>query len=87
MSKKSKRVFSIEILCNVCNTLIYKYHKEGPGSLVKCFVSGITEDHTTTPCTCPKCGRVFARPATIQGRPAHKIVQGAVFVKGNTGKK
>jgi len=87
MAKKSRPIFTIRIYCRSCNAFLYKYRKEGPGKLVKCFVDGIVEDHTQEPYTCPKCGKVFARPAMIDGRPANKIVQGSVFVKGSTGKK
>ena len=87
MAKKSKPTFIIGIFCRTCNTFLYKYRKEGPGKLVKCFVDGILEDNTKEPCVCPECGKEFARPGEIRGRSIHKIVQGSVFVKGRTGKK
>ena len=87
MARKSKPTFIIEIFCRSCSTFLYKYRKEGPGNLVKCFVDGILEDNTKKPCICPECGKEFARPGELHGRPIHKIVQGSVFVKGRTGKK
>jgi len=73
---------TIAIHCAVCRTLLYRYHKGGTGGLVKCFVERIAEDRTNGDLKCPKCGGEFARRATIQGRPAHKIIQGKVFTRG-----
>lgn len=87
MVKKSKPTFIIKIFCQSCNTFLYKYRKEGPGKLVKCFADGILEDNTQELGLCPGCGKQFARLGEIRGRPIHKIVQGSVFVKGRTGKK
>ncbi len=87
MSKKTTKTFSIRIYCQSCKSLLYKYKKEGPGNLVKCYISGITKDNTEVSCMCPKCNQEFARPIEIAGRPANKIIQSAVYVKGNTGKK
>ena len=52
---KTIKRFTIKIYCQSCRTLLYKYSKEGPGSLVKCFVSSILEDDTNGDCKCPKC--------------------------------
>lgn len=79
----SKPIYPIEIYCAKCKTLLYKYNKEGPGSLVKCFVSGITEDNTKGDCHCPKCNQQFCRVSELHGRSIHKIVQGKVFTKGH----
>jgi phage FluMu protein Com len=72
---------TIKIYCQKCNTLLYKYHKEGPGHLIKCYRSRIIKDYTAGDLSCPKCGTVFAREAMIHGKPAYKIIQGKVFVK------
>ncbi|WP_088329191.1 hypothetical protein [Lacimicrobium sp. SS2-24] len=72
---------TVQIYCSACRTLLYKYRKGGKGSLVKCFVERISEDHTTTPCECPECKQVFARETLIRGTPAHKIIGGKVRVK------
>lgn len=87
MSKKTIQTFTIRIYCNKCRTYLYKYRKEGPGSLVKCFVSNILVNKTEESCICPKCGNQFARETDFKGRDVHKIIQGSIFVKGNTGKK
>lgn len=80
---KPKRIFPIKVHCNGCKALLYEYDKEGPGSLVKCYVSGITKDHTNGDCRCHKCGTTFCRVGMIGSRPIHKIVQGKVFTKGH----
>jgi len=86
MAKKIKR-FTIKIFCQSYQTQLYKYSKEGPGNLVKCFVSSILEDNTNGDCKCNSCGQEFARPIVIKGRNAHKIIKGKIYIKGSTGKK
>ncbi len=83
MAKPNKKApeASVKIYCSVCKTQLFKYKKGGKGSLVKCFKERITEDHTTTSCTCPKCGTVFAREMLIRGTPAYKIIGGKAFMK------
>jgi len=73
---------TISIHCAGCRTLLYRYKKGGTGGLVKCFVERIVEDTTGGEMKCSNCGQEFARPMTISGRPAHKIIQGKVFTKG-----
>jgi len=87
MKRPKKQIFTIDIHCSRCRNLLYRYRKEGGGSLVKCFVDGITIDKTERKCHCPTCDTPFAREAMMQGRPVHKIIQGKVFVVGSTGKK
>ena len=82
MAKLSKDARTIAIHCVGCRTLLYRYRKGGTGGLVKCFVERIAEDNTRGDLKCPQCGVEFARSATIQGRPAHKIIQGKVFTRG-----
>ena len=82
MSKKT-RIFTIEIHCKGCGQHLYTYRKEGPGHLVKCFVDGITADSTTGNLQCPSCQTLFARLASYHNRPAHKIIQGKVEVRGH----
>jgi len=86
MGKKKTREFVIKIHCAKCNTLLYVYRKEGPGSLIKCYVEGILKDCTSGNLKCPQCGQQFARLAKYHNRPAHKIIQGKVAVKGHCGK-
>lgn len=69
---------TIRIVCQACRTQLYTYRKGGTGILVKCFVDRILQDSTVSPCTCPKCGAVFAKPVLIQGRQAHKIIPSRV---------
>jgi len=73
---------TIDIHCLKCRALIYRYRKGGTGGLVKCFVERISEDRTAGDLCCPRCGREFARLRMIQGKPAHKIIQGRVFTRG-----
>jgi len=78
-------IYPIRVFCRKCNQLLYRYDKEGPGKLVKCFVGRITEDHTGGKLTCPKCGQEFARRTTIKGRPANKVIGGKVYKQGRCG--
>lgn len=73
---------TISIHCLGCRTLLYRYAKGGTGGLVKCFVERIVEDRTRGDLRCPECDQQFARPISIGGRPAHKIIQGKVFTRG-----
>ena len=73
---------TIGIHCAGCRSLLYKYRKGGTGGLVKCFVERIVEDHTEGDLRCPQCGQEFARERMFNGKPAHKIIQGKVFVRG-----
>ena len=49
---------------------------------MKCFVEKITQDNTKGDLRCPECGQHFARETMAYGRPANKIIQGKVTVKG-----
>lgn len=86
MTKGKIKTYTIEVKCAKCKVLLYRYRKEGAGSLVKCYVSGILEDNTQGDLKCPSCKTEFARKAMYHGRPAHKIIQGKVFVVGHCGK-
>ncbi|MEJ2629504.1 MAG: hypothetical protein P8078_13250 [bacterium] len=59
---------------------MYKYHKAGNGFLVKCYRNKIKHDFTKGDLRCPVCGEQFARERMIQGKLAHKIIQGKVYV-------
>jgi len=72
---------TVDIYCIKCRAQLFKYRKGGKGALVKCFKERISQDFTTTPCTCPKCEVIFARDALIKGTPAFKIIGGKVFFK------
>jgi len=78
--------YTIRVVCAKCQTVLYKYKKEGGGELIKCYVSNILEDYTKGDLCCPKCGQQFARKAMVHGRPAHKIINGKVTVRGHHGK-
>ena len=77
----NKKGHTIRVYCMNCRSLLYKYHKVGPGHLVKCYRDRIIEDHTDGDLRCPHCKGVFAREAMIRGQPANKIIQGKVFVR------
>jgi len=79
--RKKQPLRTVNIHCASCRSPLYKYRKGGKGSLVKCFVERIAEDFTTTACTCPGCGQVFARETLIRGTPAYKMIGGKVGVK------
>jgi len=88
MKKKSMKsdTYTIAVHCNKCGVILYRYKKEGGGTLIKCYVDMIIEDYTNGDLKCPKCSQQFARNAIIHNRPAHKIIGGKVFVKGHHGK-
>jgi ribosomal protein S27E len=73
---------TIAIHCARCGVLLFRYHKGGTGGLVKCFLERIAEDRTKGDMTCPQCGQEFARPRTIGGRAAAKIIGGKVYTRG-----
>ncbi len=73
---------TIAIYCSRCRALLYRYYKGGNGGLVKCLVERIAEDHTRGDCRCPECGQEFARVRLMEGKPAHKIIQGKVYTRG-----
>ncbi|MBD1559003.1 hypothetical protein HC752_18870 [Vibrio sp. S9_S30] len=83
MAKPNKKqpTKTVDVFCARCRTKLYKYRKGGKGSLVKCFIERIIEDHTNTSCTCPNCGIEFARQTIIRGVPANKMIGGKVFAK------
>lgn len=76
------KLFRIQIYCSKCNTQLYDYDKDKRGHLIKCYKDMIVKDYTTGNLQCPKCYQVFAREAMVHNRPANKIIQGTVFVKG-----
>ena len=82
MAKGDPERRTIAIHCAGCKSLLYRYRKGGTGGLVKCFVDRIAEDHTEGDLRCPGCGQEFARERMFNGKPAHKIIQGKVYVRG-----
>jgi hypothetical protein len=72
---------TVDIFCKGCNAALFKYRKGGKGALVKCFKERISQNFTTTSCTCPKCDKVFARETLIKGTPAYKMIGGKVWFK------
>ncbi len=77
--------YAIKIHCNKCRALLYKYKKQGGGKLIKCYIDMIQKDYTNGDLMCHKCKQYFARKAVIRNRPAHKIIQGKIYVKGHHG--
>ena len=72
---------SVKVYCSSCKTQLFLYKKGGKGSLVKCFKERIVQDFTEQESVCPSCGKEFARPAMIRGKPALKIIGGKAFQK------
>ena len=64
----------VKIFCSGCQAKLYKYHKNGKGALVKCFIERIAIDYCEKAGVCPKCQQVFARKQLIRGVPALKII-------------
>jgi hypothetical protein len=81
----AQKTYTIAVHCLKCNGIIYRYKKEGGGTLIKCYVDMIIEDYTNGDLRCPGCGQEFARHATIHNRPANKIIRGKAYVKGHHG--
>lgn len=83
MAKPNKKGPSrtVDVYCQKCRTVLYKYRKGGKGALVKCFKERIEKDFTTEPCICPSCGIQFAREMLIRGTPAYKMISGKVYAK------
>ena len=79
--KKGRRAHIIKVYCAKCHVLLYKYQKEGPGSLIKCYKDRIAKDYTRGDLKCPKCGETFARETVYHGKPANKIIRGKVYVR------
>lgn len=77
------KLFRIKIFCAKCNAHIYDYDKDKRGHLIKCYKDMIVKDSTCGKPVCQKCGQVFTRETMIHGRPANKIIQGAVYHKGS----
>jgi hypothetical protein len=77
-----RKARTIRVCCANCGCLLYKYAKAGPGRLVKCYKDRIVKDYTHGDLRCPNCGQEFARETMIRGRPANKIIQGKVIVRG-----
>ena len=73
---------TIKVYCSNCSTILYKYYKAGNGFLVKCYKERIKEDYTDGDLKCPNCGADFAKERMIHGKPANKIIQGKVYVRG-----
>lgn len=76
------KFFTVKIYCKKCGTFLYQYQKDKKGKLIKCYKERIVKDFTNGDLKCPKCGNNFGREAIIHGKPAVKIVQGSVYVKG-----
>ena len=72
---------SVKVLCSGCKQQLFLYKKGGKGSLVKCFKERIVKDFTEQECICPSCGKEFARPTMIRGKPAFKIIGGKAVQK------
>lgn len=83
MAKPNKKgpTRTVDVYCQKCRIVLYKYRKGGKGALVKCFKERIEKDYTTEPCTCPSCGIQFAREMLIRGTPAYKMISGKVYAK------
>ena len=83
MAKPRKKlpVRVVTISCNGCGTKLFKYHKNGKSALIKCFIQRISVNYCTEECVCPHCKQCFARPETIRGTPAYKIIGGKIKIR------
>lgn len=86
MAKGKPRIFTLQVHCSACGAFLFRYKKEGPGRLMKCYESGIEQDQTGGMLTCA-CGQEYARgDQLVHGRPARRIIQGKVTTKGHVKK-
>ena len=79
------------IHCSECGVLLFKYQKDGPGALKRCYLDrskfniperrGVSFSSYTT---CPQCKQEFGRPMTYkpENRLAIRLFVGAVRKKG-----
>jgi len=74
-------MYILKVYCANCQTLLYKYQKEGLGFLIKCYKDRIQDDYTNGDLKCPKCGEKIARDAMYHRKPANKIIRGKVYVR------
>ncbi|MDD9157819.1 hypothetical protein PVK64_16760 [Aliivibrio sp. S4TY2] len=83
MAKPNKKgpTKTVQIYCDKCRTILFKYRKGGKGALIKCFIERIVENYTNETCICPNCKGVFARETLIKGTPAYKMIGGKIMVK------
>lgn len=80
--RQGRNARTISVYCANCRQLLHKYEKAEPGRLVKCFKGRIVNDNTDGDLRCPGCGQGFAWGTMACDRPANKIIQGKVIVKG-----
>ena len=73
------------VLCRSCNTHLYTYKKSGKGNLIKCYTKRIAVDNTNAPCKCPTCASLFCLVRKVRGKPAHKLITGAVQIQRHDG--
>ena len=82
---------TVSVNCAKCGERLFRYKKKNgtKSNLIKCFVERIAEDSAQilqnrsendkeSNYACPSCQTVFARPATIRGLAALKLVGGKV---------
>jgi len=83
---------TVSVNCKQCGLLLFRYKKKNgtKSNLIKCYIERIAEDCAgvlrdqggmNDDCTeyhCPECQSRFARPATIKGMPALKLVGGKI---------
>ncbi len=79
------KIYTITVHCTSCKSALYRYRKEGAGTLIKCYVDMITKDHTNGDLHCPDCKQEFARLGKVHNRPAHIVIRGRVFIRGHHG--
>ena len=52
-----RNTFIIAVHCSKCKTFLYRYKKEGGGSLIKCYADMILSDNTKGDLRCSSCGQ------------------------------
>jgi len=77
---------TIKIYCQNCKTLLYKYHKDISGHLIKCYKDKIFKDYTMGDLKCPGCGKTICQSKQcIHGKPANKLFKGKFLSKNEKG--
>lgn len=83
--KKIKHSRRMLVSCGHCKSSVIEYLKVGPGSLLKLYVSRVTESEMPlgeAQLLCPFCGERLAHLVRIGGEPVYKMIRGVYHTKG-----
>lgn len=72
----------LDLFCTNCNSWLFLYRKDGPGSLIRCYLDRIINSDAgdnRNALKCPKCGQLIGVPMIYvkESRPAIRLIHGA----------